>query len=560
MDMYYLTMILYIFLIYWFIVLVLDKKGILQRYNISTIGPILMIRTVKGQKLLELLATGERKESLWRLYANFGTILVLIAMVFMFSLILYGGYGTFMMQPEPTELNEPRNWLLIPGLNEFIPMCAWIGFVVALIVHEFSHAILSIVEKIKVKSMGLLLLLVPIGAFAEPDSEQLFGKKESGNKEHKLEQEPVEEAGVEKQEEPKKIATSRERTRILSAGVTSNFCVALIAFALFFGILFAIQPVSDTVLYVYGVADGSPAEKAGIVSETLITKLDGSKVIGIEGLNNALKGKHEISLTVLDKKGKKHEIAVKNASECEGVAIGTVENGTPAANAGLKGGMVITRLNNKSINSYVDFLAFMNHTVPGHEIEVQTGGETFTIVLKESPYYANRGYLGIGVANNPLGMMVVEFPLKGYLEHLRGLPASLIRFSHGGWLLLMVMPILPFSSGGFNSFNPLLSNLYEPVGAAALFGTGLFFIADMLFWIGWINFYVGLFNCLPAIPLDGGYVFREMLNSLLGKGIRDEKKREMISMVIIVIFAVVIFLSIVIMLVGPYAFELYAPG
>ncbi len=560
MNSYYLTLVLYMILIYWLIVVVLDRKGILERYNISAIGPILMIRTLRGQKLLARLGTGELREKFWRTYANIGTVLVLIAMTFMFILIIYGAYGTFMMKPEPTELNAPKNWLLIPGLNDFIPMCAWIGFVVALVVHELSHAVLSTVEKIKVKSMGLLVLIVPIGAFAEPDSEQLFGKKEDGKKkkeEHELAHERDKEVESGK---TKKIATAGERTRILSAGVTSNFCVALIAFILFFGILFSFQPVSDTVFYVYGVADGSHAEKLGIASETFITKIDGSPAMDIAGMNNVLEEREEISFTVLDKQGKEREVTVKDGYEHEGVAIVRVEGGTPAANAGMNSGMSITRMDNMSITGYGDFFEFMNHTLPGQEIEVQTDEETHMVVLKESPYYANRGYLGIGIANNPLGMAVVEFPTKGYLEHLRGVPSSLMTISPGGWLMLTIMPILPLDRGGFSSFNPLLSNFYEPVGAASLFGGSIFFIADILFWIGWLNFYIGLFNCLPAIPLDGGYVFKEMLNSVLGIGMKDKKKKELISIVIVFILSVVILLSIILMLVGPYTFKFFATG
>jgi len=75
--------------------------------------------------------------------------------------------------------------------------------------------------------------------------------------------------------------------------------------------------------------------------------------------------------------------------------------------------------------------------------------------------------------------------------------------------------------------------------------------ADVLFWIGWINFYVGLFNCLPAIPLDGGYVFKEMLNPVL-RGVKEEDKKEKIAKAIASLIAIVIFSSIIFMLAGPY--------
>ena len=551
MDSHYLTLTLYVFLIYWFIVSVLNRRGILQRYNISAFGPILMIRTTRGQKLLEVLSQGARRKTFWRTYADIGTIMVFIAMTFMFVLVLLGAYATFMVHPEPTDLNAPRNWLLIPGLNEFIPLCAWIGFVVALVVHELSHAVLSTVEKIKVKSMGLLVALIPIGAFAEPDSEQLFGEKENGERTVKdREQEPEQE-----QEKKKKVATARERTRILSAGVTSNFVVALIAFALFFSLLFAIQPVSDKALFVHDVVAGSTAEKAGLESGMFITRVDGSKVTNgsLEAMNKAIEERKGINFGVLNKRGKETEIIVEGGYESEGVRVVKVMEGFPADNAGIEAGMSIIQMDDMNISEYVDFQDFMHRTVPGQQVEVRTKEKNFLVELGKSEDN-DKGLLGVFLAqNNPLGMCVGEFPIKGYLEYLRGIPSSLTSLSKRGLLWLTMLPFLPFPAG-FSSFNPLLSHLYEPAGAVSFLGTGVFFIADALFWTGWINFYVGLFNCLPAIPLDGGYVFREMLNPVLRIGIKDEKKKERIVKAITATIALFVASAIVFTIVSPYLF------
>lgn len=172
-----------IFLMYWFLVSILDRRGILEKYNISTFGPlpILMIRTTKGLKLLDILA---RPKRYWRIFANIGILMMFAGMAAMFLVIVISDlalYTSFLNDsvPEPGKYNSPRNIFLIPGVNEFIPF-TWgvIALIVTLVVHEFSHAILCRVENIRVKSMGILFALVPIGGFAEPDDEQLFGKKE----------------------------------------------------------------------------------------------------------------------------------------------------------------------------------------------------------------------------------------------------------------------------------------------------------------------------------------------------------------------------------------------
>ena len=471
MEPYYWMLVLYIILIYWFIILILDKRGILERYNISAFGPILMIRTTRGEKLLERLSEGELRKGFWRSYANIGTIFVLIAMVFMFiRVVVISDYLIFTVQPEPTALHKPRNIFLIPGVNEFIPLCAWVGFVIALIVHELSHAILGVVEGIKVKSMGLLVAVIPIGAFAELDSEQLFGKKEKKEqKKNELEHDKGLKPG---KEDKKRVATARERTRILSAGVTSNFVVAFIAFLFFFALISAVQPVN------------------------------------------------------------------------EGVAILGVEEGFPADNESIKAGMTIIRIDNEPIRDYMDFLAFMYNTTPGQVVEVETKDEKFIVKLDEHPL-GDKGFLGINI-----------FPAKEYLENLQNIPSLFMTLSPLHWLVgweeLMRMPFLALIYGGSSTFNPFLSHLYEPVGVASFLGGGIFVIADVIFWIGWISFFVGLFNCLPMVPLDGGYIFREMLNSVLGLGIKDKRKREMISKAITYSIGILIFSSIVILLAGPY--------
>jgi len=186
----------------------LDRRGILGRYNISTYGPVLMIRTQKGQVFLDRLAV---YKGFWRNFANLGLPAMLIGMLVMFLMVLFIDYMMIVSfqthtVPPPSKFNEPRNIFLIPGVNEYIPL--WYGIIaliITLMVHEFSHAILCKVEGIKVKSMGVLLAPIPIGGFAEPDEEQLLGKIEEKN-------EPGKEPG-----EPKKLATRNERVRVLTA-------------------------------------------------------------------------------------------------------------------------------------------------------------------------------------------------------------------------------------------------------------------------------------------------------------------------------------------------------
>ena len=198
-----------IILLYWFLISVLDRKGILEKYNISTFGPlpILMIRTTRG---LNFWMYSPLK-LYWRSFANLGILLMFAGMIAMFLVIALSDlalYTSFLNGnvPEPGKYNAPRNILLIPGVNEFIPF-TWgvIALIVTLVVHEFSHAILCRVEGIRVKSMGILYALVPVGGFAEPDDEQLFGPKNT-------EKEPPLTATIEEIEEWEKRKKARQES------------------------------------------------------------------------------------------------------------------------------------------------------------------------------------------------------------------------------------------------------------------------------------------------------------------------------------------------------------
>jgi membrane-associated protease RseP (regulator of RpoE activity) len=309
------------------------------------------------------------------------------------------------------------------------------------------------------------------------------------------------------------------------------------------------------VLYVYDVAGGSLAESVGIEPEMFITMVDGSPITRIDELNTALRAKEETAITVLDKSGTERALVVQGGPESTGVSLVGVDEGLPAAQAGLTEGLRIKRMDNTSIIDYDDFHAFMENTTPAQVIEIQTNKKTVMVTLADSPIKEGIGYLGVFVANNPLGILVVDFPAHMYLESLRGIPDSFLTLSPrqwlNNWLWLTIMPIAPLPVG-FGGFNPLLTHLYEPVGGAAFLSSGIFWTADVLFWTGWINFYVGLFNCLPAVPLDGGYVFREMLNPVLKIGIKEEKRKEKVAKAIASLIALFIFSSIVVMLVGPY--------
>jgi membrane-associated protease RseP (regulator of RpoE activity) len=565
-----------VFLLYWLIVKIMDRKGILEKYNISAYGPVLMIRTTRGLSILDVLA---KPKKAWRLYADIGIVLMFIGMVAMFLIVILSdiallqSFGSNTM-PEPSKLNEARNLFLIPGVNEFIPF-TWgiLALVVTLVVHEFAHAILCRVEDIRVKSMGILLAVVPIGGFAEPDEEELFGVREIVEYDEKSDPYGDKRLGIslngEKPEKPKKLqgkASRKQRAHILSAGVMANFVVAFIAFGLLFGpVLGAMEPLGDTM--VGDLSENSAAYNAGIREGMVITQLNDKTIENVTEMLSYLDGIEEGSTVTVyaatDREVSEYNVQVTDAVlETAGVTIQDIVADSPAQKNGLQKGMIILSVAGQKIENTTQFTSIMGSTSAGQIVTVeisapQDNGENIVknidVELGQHPDN-DIGYLGVytqnAYADTNLGFPIGGFPAKAYLDLFKDIPGMLK--GPTGWIILLGLPIIGFYGEGFPGFSGTLAQFYDATGWAEPFGIGLFWIANALLWIGWLNFYVGLFNCLPAVPLDGGHVFRDYLYAAIHKITGNETKAENISTLISATFAVIILLSFFLMIFGPY--------
>lgn len=547
--------ILLIFAIYWQTVLILKKNGILERYNITSHGPLLMIRTTKGQLFLDRVAV---IKGFWRVFADVGIFLMLFGMFLMFALIIFSDIAMFTSleqetMPPPSELHELRNIFLLPGINEFIPL-VWgiIGLIVTLVVHEFSHAILCRVENIKVKSMGIIMVLIPIGGFAEPDEEQLFGT--SGDK-----------TDDEKKEEKGDIQTTgrRQRVRILSAGVMANFVTALIAFMLFFVVIGNIGAVTNVIIT--DVVPGSPADDVGLTELTLITHVNGNKIDNASAFYHyvdSLTSNEPVSLKI-KRDGYLQDVVLTPEPGSNGILSGArfedIVPGMPAATAGLSGGMLITSIDNISIRNTKDFFDYMANTTPGQEVTLGIFNENvnvnYTINLTHDPSGVDKGFIGISefstvVISRSTGLSVGEYPARELLHFLQMIPKMMGGVA--GWIIILVLPFPNPFIGSFQGFSGTLSMFYEPIGLVAPLGAGIFWLANSLLWIGWLNFYVGLFNCLPMLPLDGGHVFKDTVHSILARVFGKGERMGELAGKIATAFAILMLASLIFMITAPY--------
>ncbi|MFO1535504.1 MAG: site-2 protease family protein [Thermoplasmatota archaeon] len=222
----------------------LVNTGRLQKWNLSLmLGVILMVRTQRGKGLLDLLAKPRR---FWNLFADLGTVVTLAGMALM--TVVFAWSVWFSLQPDSgVQALGASEILVIPGVNPFVPL--WYGLIaliVTLVVHEGGHGVLARANDMRVKSLGLLIAVVPIGAFVEPDDEDI------------------------------KLAPRRRRLRVFSAGPAVNLTFAVLALVGFSAMVGAATPAPG--VHVANVVQGGPAAHAGLGPGSIITSFNGAPV------------------------------------------------------------------------------------------------------------------------------------------------------------------------------------------------------------------------------------------------------------------------------------------
>lgn len=513
--------------LHWLLAKRLSRMERIWGLKIGSWGPVIMIRTTRWLTLIDRLSSPRR---LWKLSITAGIPLVVLGMASFLAFFLVMTLEVMRTPPEPSVYTAPRNVLLIPGINQFIPLWwGWIALFVTMAVHEFSHGILCRAEGIRVKSMGVALLAAPVAAFVEPDEEELFGSPDKGGK-----------------------ATRAARVRILSAGVVANFVVAALALALFFGpVIGAIAPLDRVV--VVDVVPGSAADAAGFERQMILLEADGVRIDGIEDLA-AMEGEL-FGLKLL--RGEEIVETEFRGPFHRSVVVSYVFDESAAAEAGMVSGVAISEIDGVPTPDWEAFRSFMNSTSEGDIVTLGTNRGEEIVNLRANPDGSGTGFLGVGfsgVSANGVyldGATFQEFPAGPFLSALREMPRSGLF----GLLSLMGLPfsgIAGFTEMGFPGFSGWITHLFEPKGWAETLGERIFWIANLLFWVGLINLYAGLFNCLPAVPLDGGHIFRDLLTMALAAIFKSEARAERMTQAVVAAMAWLIFSSLLFIILAPY--------
>jgi membrane-associated protease RseP (regulator of RpoE activity) len=239
----WILVILFFIVAYAFIAFYIHQKK-LWKDHIVFYGPILAIRS-RRVGFFDRFAGFHRS---LRVYGTIGAVIVILVSAAMVVMLFYSLYLNLVTRQEPTAVNDIRNLFAIPGVNQFIPftVAVWFAFVLTLAVHEFGHAFLARVENLKVRFIGILWCIIPVGAFVEPD-----------------------EAEFEKLQGLPKI-------RMLGAGITNNIVAGLTCFFLLILFLNLVVPLPTPLIN--SVYKDYPAARAGIVPDSVITSINGVSV------------------------------------------------------------------------------------------------------------------------------------------------------------------------------------------------------------------------------------------------------------------------------------------
>jgi membrane-associated protease RseP (regulator of RpoE activity) len=529
----------------------LERSGLVPS-SISLSGPIATLHTKRGRALLERLAAPRR---FWRAWGNFGVGAALIVLVGSFVLVALAAVAAI-QNPTPTALNQPRNVLAIPGVNDFLPLSAaaeiLFGLLVGLVVHEGGHGLMCRVEDIDIESMGLVFLSVlPVGAFVAPE------------------------------EESRRNASRGGQSRMFAAGVMNNFAVAVVAFALLFGpVMGSIAVVSGAPIG--GALPGSPAAQAGVERGDVITGVDGTTIGDAGELETLLAASAASEVDVSLASGETVQIeraltvtgaaagaplgvnetiravdgqpisteaelrAAVDGLEVATMRVGTEQVRTPIgtltspleggalarAGAPVEGRVVLTSIGDQRTLDSDALSTVLDASAPGERVEVvayvgQPGEETrrtYEVRMGDSD---GEAFLGVGVRRGVTGMSLDDFgadlyPAATILGLLGGDGGGGVDSAIERVLVVVQLPFLSAIPGGagysFAGFNGAVANFFTATGPLSILGTGaVLLLGNLLFWTGWINLIIGQFNCVPAYPLDGGHLLRTTTEAVVAR-------------------------------------------
>jgi len=484
MNTTYLALLI-LLLIYVPFYIYVRKSSKMAARGIVPYGPLVMFKTKWGLKTMDRLS---KHKKFWGIFGFISKVMSLLLMAFIVMILIIdlillpsvmgkGGMGI-------------EYALAIPGLNPMLPLVyGVIGLIIAMVIHEMAHGIQTRANGMDVNSSGILYGVVPLGAFVEPNDEQV------------------------------QKCSRKARMDLYSAGIATNFTASIVLFIVMFACLsggltteYGDNPAISTI-----VAD-SPGDLSDILATAIITNIDGNEVSSIDDLNSIISEYGEYQLTYV------YKDETETISVMLGAYINGVVSGTPASEY-LEKGMFIQTIENVTqegsvitIGTNSQFTEFMSTTAPGDVIEITTittnTSSTFEITLAEKN---GIGYLGISTSLSGMMFTTPNETLENATNPFNGCNT----------ISSYATATMNYIGGPFSGYSPIPESTQWWFDSNVLPDDVFWILMSIIFWTFWLNLVLGISNALPAIPFDGGFLFIGGVDFVLEKtGMKNVVKRE----------------------------------
>jgi membrane-associated protease RseP (regulator of RpoE activity) len=208
-----------------------------------------------------------------------------------------------------------------------------------------------------------------------------------------------------------------------------------------------------------------------------------------------------------------------------GVVVIGVGDHSLAGSIGLSKGAIVETVAGQKVHNTDDLLKTLKSNL-GNTIRIMwqdgSGHQITRSVTLPQSVQANQGVLGVSITNGVPDPVQVLNKYKDAFT-FRSNPIFLL------FPPTIVQEVVPYS------------DLMAPKYHSSILGPAFPAVANMIFWLMFFNFNVGIFNALPIGPLDGGQFY----NSLIERKVNSKtKKLKNASLVVTLVMTAVVIMSV----------------
>jgi len=501
----------------WLIVLQILQKRYPNSERLRVGKITVTLETRRGKKLFNYLSN-----NYGYILRPLGTagVLMTVGIMIVGSLFFFVSAVASLRSPESVQSISTSNYLLIPGVNDYLPLSVAVEVVLAVFIamalHEGAHAVYCRLGDIEVESSGLAFIgFLPVGAFVRPNETEI------------------------------EIAKYTDKLRMFAAGILSNM-VSSIIFILLFIVITSQLVVPAFGVPVSGSIDGSPADESGITS-TQITSVNDTAISSQAEFQEVIENSDDVSIQTAE--GETHtfskQLSVQRTitqvtdlpvgsqvQSINGESVTSVNDFTTMSQNSEE--LTLTTQNNEEYTVPVGAAIILNdgsyHIVQSVEENKISTGEEFSNIFANSSEevtittsegeiqtlerdQVQQVYQGVsGLSVTDTGLIYTDTSLYEAFFYPFENDTSVSQ-----WIgLFVIFPLLTLIGGGgtdvFYGFADQLTQYYTITG-----GDPMFFLANVLYWTAWISVNLAVFNALPLSILDGGRMAESTVEKLATK-------------------------------------------